>query len=196
MFRIPLPRGFGLLIIVLPTYRAPRKAKRPPLALSMVKGDLLAESRQLYAAGHQSAAAMVARVELERLLTILALENPEYGRQWLGFDQTAAWLRKANVIGPRASHATIVAADIGNRAAHGKLVARRELGAMFNAIDSLRRAVEKSRSRCTTAPEFQTSSPGDAGGPNPNPTGAFDEPVSRFSWRRPATVGRVAQHDA
>jgi len=89
MISIPLPRGFGLLVFVLPTYRAPRKTKRPPLALPTVEGDLLVEARELFAAGHQVAAAMTARVELERLLTTLAMAHPAYGRHWLGLQQTA-----------------------------------------------------------------------------------------------------------
>lgn len=143
MLSISLPRGFGLLILVLPTYRAPRKTSRQPLALPAVKGDLLADARELLASGHAMAAAMTARVELERLLTKIAMEHPSYGGHWLGVRPTADWLRDAGVIGVRCRHATVVAADVGNRAAHCGAVSRSEVGSMFNAIASLRSALER-----------------------------------------------------
>jgi hypothetical protein len=148
MLSIPLPRGFGLLVFVLPTYREPHKAAGRPLALPPLKGDLLTEARALFASGHLTAAAMTSRVELERLLTKLAMANPEFGRHWLGFQTTAEWLCRAGTIGRRARHATLIAADVGNRAAHGHPVTRRDVGAMFNAIESLRSAV----ARITTTP--------------------------------------------
>ena len=142
MLSLSLPRGFGLLIVCAPTYkRKPKKYKPLALACPTIKSDLLADARTLLASGHPTAAAMTARVEIERLLTTLAMSRKDFGPYWRGVHETAAWLRVKLVIRTR-THDSVIAANVtGNAAAHGMAVSGFDVGLMFNAIESLRVAV-------------------------------------------------------
>lgn len=126
------------MVLVLPTYRKPVKNKPKPLACPTVKGDLLADARKLRDSGHYTAAAMTARVEIERLVTTLAMRHPEFGEHWLGIYSTAHWLRKKHVIRAGTLEKIIAASCTGNAAAHGKAVSSAAVGLMFDAIDILR----------------------------------------------------------
>jgi hypothetical protein len=106
-------------------------------------GDLLKDAHALFDSGNLIAAAMTARVELERQLTTLALMNPSFGDEWRGIFTTAAWLHKRLVIRQNAFNLVTEAGDIGNLAAHGGAVTKIEVARMFNAVDSLRHTVRR-----------------------------------------------------
>lgn len=125
-------------VLILPTYRKPVKNKPKRLACPTVKGDLLADARKLRDSGHYTAAAMTARVEIERLVTTLAMRHPEFGEHWLGIYSTAHWLKKKRVIRKSTLELIITASCTGNAAAHGKAVSSAAVGVMFQAIDALR----------------------------------------------------------
>jgi hypothetical protein len=126
------------MVLVLPTYRKPVKNRPKPLACPTVKGDLLADARALRESGHFTAAAMTARVEIERLVTTLAMAYPEFGEHWLGIYSTAHWLKQKRVIRKGTLEKIIAASCTGNAAAHGKEISSAAVGVMFNAIDVLR----------------------------------------------------------
>jgi hypothetical protein len=142
MLSLSLPRGFGLLIVCAPTYRRrPKKYKPLALACPAINSDLLADARKLLDNGHPTAAAMTARVEIERLLTTLAMSRKDFGPYWRGIWDTAHWLRTKDVIRQRALESVLTANDTGNAAAHGKAVTAFDVGLMFGAVESLRAAV-------------------------------------------------------
>jgi hypothetical protein len=150
MLSLPLFRGFGLMFVVAPCYRQPKKRKlqqaprwRPKLTCPPIEGDLLKDAHALFDSGNLIAAAMTARVELERQLTTLALMNPSFGEDWRGIFTTAAWLHKRLVIRQNAFNLVTEAGEIGNRAAHGGSVTKIEVARMFNAVDSLRHTVRR-----------------------------------------------------
>lgn len=93
------------------------------------------------------AAAMTARVELERQLTTLALKQPKFGEYWKGINLTADWLFARQVIRTNTHASAIDAADIGNRAAHGMPVTKTEVARMFNAVTPLRHTVRRKGGR-------------------------------------------------
>ena len=80
---------------------------------------------------------MTARVEIERLLTTLAMGRPDFGPYWRGIHDTAHWLRKYHVIRLRTLEAVMAANDIGNGAAHGKRKLARTASARCSAPDRL-----------------------------------------------------------
>jgi hypothetical protein len=144
MLSLSFPLGFGLLIVCAPTYRRrPKKHKPLPLMRPTVKGDLLADAKKLLANGHPTAAAMTARVEIERLLTVLAMTRPDFGLYWRGIHDTAHWLRAKHVIRKRTLDAIEAAVDVGNEAAHCKAVAGDQVCTMFGVIDSLRSSLDR-----------------------------------------------------
>lgn len=136
-------RGHGLLVVCAPTYRRPSKRRRQPLACPPMKADLLVDARRLQASGHVTAAAMTARVELERQLTTLAMGCDWFGSEWLGVQETARRLRKRHVLRNKVCRAVLAANAIGNNAAHGGNVTPDDVGSMFGAIDALRSAVAR-----------------------------------------------------
>ena len=137
-------RGFGLLVLVAPTYRKRRHArKRLPLACPPINTDLLKDARSLYASGHHVAAAMTARVEIERQLTLLAMTRPDFGNEWRGVTETAGYLGKKRVLRTRVYKAVIAANATGNLAAHGKGALPQDVLNMFGVIDGLRSAVAR-----------------------------------------------------
>lgn len=143
MLTLSFPRGFGLLVFVLPTYRRPKpNAKRQPLlAVPPIDRDLLADAQRLAADGHLIAAAMTCRVELERLVTLLALKHPEFGLHWRGLQETTTWLRKRRVLKARTAVGIHNANDVGNKAAHGKPVTAEKVNEMIDAAAALRHVV-------------------------------------------------------
>lgn len=81
------------MFVVAPVYRRPAKSrKRPLLNCPAIKSDLLAGARILLSHDNTVAAAMTARVEIERLLTKLAMAQPAFGPYWIGAKPTATWL--------------------------------------------------------------------------------------------------------
>jgi hypothetical protein len=147
MFALPLLRDFGLLILIAPCYRPNRKRKRPRprprLECPPVSGDLLLDARELLESGNIVAAAMAARVEIERQLTTLALMRPDFGSEWLGIWSTAVWLKTHHMIKRRTLEHVLEANAVGNCAAHGKAVTKEEVSRMFSCIDSLRATVTR-----------------------------------------------------
>jgi hypothetical protein len=142
MLTLSLPRGLGLMFVVAPVYRPNKRRKpRPKLCCPPVSGDLLEDARDLYAHNNVVAAAMTARVELERQLTKLALLSPAFGEDWRGVHETAHWLNKHGMLRKATLHSVKKANSIGNCAAHGKPVTKAEVQEMFAAIESLRQAV-------------------------------------------------------
>lgn len=137
------------MFVVAPCYRQPKvrrfgnRRPRPKLVCPPIEGDLLKDAHTLFKSGNLLASAMTARVELERLLTTLALKQPKFGEYWQGINVTADWLHAHQVIRAKTHRATIEAADIGNRAAHGMPVTKDEVCRMFNACDSLRHTVRR-----------------------------------------------------
>ena len=121
MLSLSLFRGHGLLVFVLPTYK-PAKHKRRPLCCPPVNRDLRADAVALLASGHAIAAAMTARVEIERLLTTLAMRQSGHGAYWMGVRDTAEWLRRRHLIRLRTLNSVLTANDTGNAAAHSKEV--------------------------------------------------------------------------
>jgi hypothetical protein len=73
------------------------------------------------------AAAMTARVAIERALTRTVLRHPQFGTEWRGLEETACWLRNRHLLRLRMLHRILTAAAIGNAAAHGKTVTRAEV---------------------------------------------------------------------
>ncbi len=142
MLSLSFPRGYGLLVFVLPTYRRTRR-RLPRLACPPLDRDLLADAAQLLAAGHPTAAAMTARVEIERLLTRLAMDCPEFKSCWYGIEYTADLLRKRRKLRQRTHRRVLAAGATGNAAAHGRPVTLEAVNEMFGAIDALRAAVER-----------------------------------------------------
>jgi len=139
MLSLSLFRGYGLFVLVAPTYRKPKKPRpRPLLNCPRIHGDLFKDARTLLASDNPIAAAMTARVEIERLLTTLAMERPDFGPYWIGAKPTAVWLRKRRIIKLRTCEAVLAALDTGNGTAHGEQVSKNDVGKMFNAINSLR----------------------------------------------------------
>src|SRR5687768_12044042 len=148
MLSLSFPMGFGLLIVCAPTYRRrPKKHKPVPLQCPTVKGDLLADAKTLLANGHPTAAAMTARVEIERLLTVLAMSRPDFGPYWRGIHDTAHWLRTKHVIRKRTLEAIEAACATGNDAAHCIAVTGDRVFTMFGVVDSLRSAVDRKSCR-------------------------------------------------
>jgi hypothetical protein len=139
MLSLSFPRGFAVLVFVLPTYRRRRPRRpRPPLACPPLDRNLRSDADKLLGAGHATAAAMTARVEMERLLTRAAMHFPDYGNEWCGIQETAQWLRKRRVMRLRTLRRVIVSAATGNAAAHGKPVEPAAVQEMLQTIDGLR----------------------------------------------------------
>jgi len=128
------------MVLVAPCYKPPKKAPRPwpKLACPPIDNDLLVDARALYESGNLVAAAMTARVEVERQLTTLALNYPKFGHGWMGINRTAEWLFNHRILRSNTYESVIEAADVGNRAAHGQPVGKDEVLRMFGAVDSLR----------------------------------------------------------
>ena len=146
ILNVPLFRGFGLMFVVAPCYRPPKKSKAkqwPRLEVPPIDGDLLVDARALYDGGNLIAAAMTARVELERQLTTLALRHPKFGTNWIGIRGTACWLLSRRVIRTNTYEGVMLAADVGNHAAHGSPVSKTEVLEMFGAVESLRFTVAR-----------------------------------------------------
>ncbi len=149
MLSIPLLRGFGLMVLVAPCYKAPKrrlfgKARTwPKLACPPMDSDPLKEAHALYDSGNILAAAMMCRVAMERELTTLAMKHPGFGEYWQGINCTADWLHARHILRKNTYESTIEAADVGNRAAHGQPVGKDEVVRMFNAVDSLRHTVRR-----------------------------------------------------
>jgi len=142
MLTLSLPRGLGLMFVVAPVYRPRKRQKpRPKLCCPPVSGDLLKDARELYAHNNIVAAAMTARVELERQLTILALLSPAFGEDWRGVHETAHWLNKHGMLRKTALLLVKKANSVGNCAAHGNPVTKADVQEMFVAIESLRQTV-------------------------------------------------------
>ena len=136
------------MFVVAPCYRPVRKSKArkwPQLALPPIDGDLLADARALLDNGNLVAAAMTARVELERQLTTIALKHPKFGTNWLGIRLTADWLYSRHAIRTNTYRGVMLAADVGNRAAHGHAVTQAEVLSMLGAIESLRATLVRAR---------------------------------------------------
>lgn len=137
------------MFVVAPCYRQPKvrrfgqRRPRPKLACPPIEGDLLKYAHALYDSGNLLAAAMTARVELERQLTTLALKHPKFGVYWQGINVTADWLFAHHVLRANTHASAIDAAEIGNRAAHGMPVTKTEVARMFNAVTSLRHTVRR-----------------------------------------------------
>lgn len=132
------------MFVIAPVYRKRTKPReRPLLNCPKIGGDLFKDARTLLASDNPVAAAMTARVEIERLLTTLAMAHPlDFGPYWIGAKPTATWLRKHGVLKLRTCKATHAALDTGNGAAHGEQVSKDDVGKMFNVINALRCVVE------------------------------------------------------
>lgn len=137
------------MVLVAPCYKAPKKRligklrPQPKLACPPIADDLLQQARDLYDGGNFVAAAMTARVEIERQLTKLAMNVPSFGEYWQGIATTASWLYKRRFLRKNTFRLTMEATDIGNRAAHGHPVSKEEVMRMFNSVDSLRHTVRR-----------------------------------------------------
>jgi hypothetical protein len=133
------------MVLVAPCYKPPKKKSKPwpKLACPKIDGDLLVDARALYEGSNLIAAAMTARVEIERQLTTLVLMYPEFGNTWTGIGGTLAWLNSRRLLRNATFVTTSAAADVGNRAAHGHPVTKSEVLSMFAAIDSLRHTVRR-----------------------------------------------------
>ncbi|WP_428304824.1 hypothetical protein [Lacipirellula sp.] len=142
---LSLLRRFELHLLVLRTYQ-PRKRGKPAPKLHrhpFRKDDLLEDSQKLRDTGHTTAAAMTARVEIERLLTVLALTRDDFGDEWRGIQRTASWLNDQNVIRNKTYKIVLEAAAVGNIAAHGGEVVATSLDTMYGAISSLRHTLRR-----------------------------------------------------
>lgn len=143
LFTLPFT-SLGLLVLVCPTYKPkPKRLRSRLLACPPLDRDLLADANQLVACGHPTAAAMTCRVEIERLLTTLAMKQEKFGPYWLGIQRTADWLYAKLLIRRRTYVAVTEAVRIGNEAAHGRPVTLSEFESMRGAILSLRAKVAK-----------------------------------------------------
>lgn len=130
------------MFVVAPVYRKPTKPyRRPLLNCPAIKSDLLKDAQTLFDHDNTLAAGMTARVEIERLLTKLAMQRPEFGRHWIGAKPTATWLYKYGVIKLRHKKSIHVALDTGNGAAHGEQVSKDAVHQMFAVIQMLRSVV-------------------------------------------------------
>lgn len=144
MLSLPLFNGLGLMFVVAPVYRKPTKSrKRPLLNCPAIASDLLEDAKTLFSHDNTVAAAMTSRVEIERLLTKLAMAQPAFGKYWIGAKPTAVWLRKHSVIKRRSCQSIHTALDTGNGAAHGEQVTKDAVHQMFMVIDHLRRLVAR-----------------------------------------------------
>ncbi|BBO32107.1 hypothetical protein PLANPX_1719 [Lacipirellula parvula] len=133
------------MFIVAPCYKPPKKKSKawPKLECPPIDGDLLVDARALYDGGNLVAAAMTARVEIERQLTTLALKYPKFGSGWQGIGRTAVWLFDRRILRSNTFDSVMAAADVGNRAAHGQLVTKTEVLNMLGAVESLRYTVRR-----------------------------------------------------
>jgi hypothetical protein len=113
------------------------------LACPPIGSDLLEDARKLYAGDHLIAAAMTARVEMERQLTTLAMGRPAFGEYWRGIFDTTHWLHKNAILRKKTCELVLRASETGNAAAHGKPIDRYAVQEMFVAVEALRHTVRR-----------------------------------------------------